>query len=305
MCASAPFARTLGQDSRVQLTHPMSLRIAPRAGNQLGAMPRLPGIDAPVLRPYGARSEAGVLVGDLLLRYVPSLAAGDLEIVAVARRPGVLTKVVVRRTPGTRLERRPISLVLGIGADQVNQVRSELGGERIHIIQWHANPASYIAEALDLGYIPPIVIGAARRADVLLGEIDYRGVRGWQSINLLLASAVTGWRIRLKRIARSAAWQALDIARKQQRHVLAEVIGRLPKGLSVEVYGLHALLPTGQVQGVRRSTPSAAVNDILHQRLRQQILVQVLRLDADAGSIFVSERVPSGRQLELPLFSSD
>jgi transcription antitermination factor NusA-like protein len=284
----------------------MSQQMAPRAGNQLrAAAPRLPGIDGQTSRPYGAQSEASVLVGDLLVRYVPSLAAGDLEIVAIARRPGVLSKVVLRRTAGTRLEKRPISLVLGIGADHANQVRNELGGEQIHLIQWHANPTRYIAEALSLGYLPPMVFPGTRRAEVLLGEIDFRGVRGWQSMNLLLASSVTGWRIRLKRIARSAAWQALETARQQHRHVPADVVALLPKGLSVEVYGLHALVPTGQVQGVRRSTPFPTVNEILHRRLGQQILVQVLRMDEDAGSICVSERVPSGRQLELPWSSSD
>jgi hypothetical protein len=149
-----------------------------------------------------------------------------------------------------------------------------------------------------------MVFAGTRRAEVLLGEIDFRGVRGWQSMNLLLASSVTGWRIRVKRIVRSAPWLALETARKQHLHVPADVIALLPKGLSVEVYGLHALVPTGQVQGVRRSTPSPVVNAILHQRLETQILVQVLRMDEDAGSIFVSERVPSGRQLELPWSSS-
>ena len=116
----------------------------------------------------------------------------------------------LRRTTGTRLEKRPISLVLGIGADHVNQVRNELGGEQIHVIQWHANPARYIAEALSLGYVPPMVFAGTRRAEVLLGEIDFRGVRGWQSMNLLLASSVTGWRIRVKRIVRSAPWLSRD-----------------------------------------------------------------------------------------------
>src|SRR5207302_1734275 len=51
---------------------------------------------------YGARSEAAVFVGDLLRKEVPSLAdeGGTLEIVAIARRPGVLSKVVIRARGG-------------------------------------------------------------------------------------------------------------------------------------------------------------------------------------------------------------
>ena len=229
------------------------------------------------------------------------LARGDLEIVAIARRPTVLTKVAVRRRAGTRLSQRPISLVLGVGADYVRRVRAELGNEQVHVVQWHGEPARYVAEALGLGYVPPMtLLDAARRADVLLGEIDYRGVRGWQAVNVLLASALTEWRIRLKRIASSPAWRLIEAARVEGRSVPAEVTSRLPKGLSVSIYGLHALLPTGQVRGIRRGTAADDVAAHLRQLIGEHIQVVPLRLDPDAGRIYVSERAPAERQLALP-----
>ncbi len=260
----------------------------------------LPDIEA---EPYGARSVAGVAVGDLLMRYVPALARGELEIVAIARRPNLLTKVAVRRHAGARLDRRPISLVLGIGADYVRRVRSEIGGEPVHIVQWHGDPARYISDALGAGYVPPMnLLDASRRAEVLLGEIDYRGIPGPKALNLLLAGALTGWHIRLKRIATSPAWRTLDAARATGRSVPAEVTARVPKGLALTVYGLHALLPTGRIRGIRRGTPANEVDTVLREHLGKTLQVGVLRLDADAGHIFVSERVPAGRQLSLPIF---
>ena len=76
--------------------------------------------------------------------------------------------------------------------------------------------------------------------------------QGQQGINLLLATSLTDWRIRLREIVRSPAWQALEQARDIGRWVPAQVEARLPRGLAVTLYGLHGLLPTGQVQGVRR-----------------------------------------------------
>src|SRR5437763_1479215 len=90
-------------------------------------------------RPYGARSDQSVLVGDLLMRHVPALARGDLEIVAIARRPGVLSKVAVRRRAGVRLPARPVSLVVGLGADYVRRVSAELGGGRLRAARAPAN----------------------------------------------------------------------------------------------------------------------------------------------------------------------
>jgi hypothetical protein len=191
--------------------------------------------------------------------------------------------------------------VLGVGADYVHRVRAELGGEPIHVVQWHGEPTRYIAEALGLSYVPPmLLLGASRRADVLLGEIDYRGITGRHATNLQLAGALTGWRLRLKRIATSPAWRALEAAREEGRSLPAEVTRRLPRGLAVIVYGLHGLLPTGQVRGVRRGLPSGRVDALLRQRLGQELQVVILRLDPDAGHIFVSERLPAGRQLPLP-----
>jgi transcription antitermination factor NusA-like protein len=234
------------------------------------------------------------------MRAVPALAQGDLELVAIARRPGVLSKVAVRRRPGVRLSARPVSLVVGLGADYVRRVSTELGGERIHVLQWQGDPARYIAEALGLGYLPPIEIFPSRRlVNVLLGDIDVRGARGWQGSNLLLATALTGWRIRLREIAKSPAWKALKMAQAEHRSVPALVEARVPKGLAV-VYGLNGLLPTGQVRGVRRSTPPAQVDMLLRARLGQELRVNVLRLEPETGHIFVSERVSVGHQ--LPLF---
>jgi transcription antitermination factor NusA-like protein len=262
----------------------------------------LPGVEPATARPYGARSDESVIVGDLLMRFVPALARGDLEIAAIARHRGVLSKVAVRRHRGVKLSARPVSLVVGLGADYVNRVSAELGGERLHVLQWQGDPARYIAEALGLGYLPPMEISPSTRlANVLLGDIDVRGVRGRRGINLLLTSALTGWRVRLREIARSPAWKSLETARQERRSVPAIVQARVPKGLAVSVYGLNGLLPTGQVRGVHRNTPAAQVDVVLRRRLGQEIRVDVLRMDPDSGHIFVSERLPAGRQLPLPL----
>jgi hypothetical protein len=57
-----------------------------------------------------------------------------------------------------------------------------------------------------------------------------------------------------------------------------------------------ALLPIGRLGGVRRATPWPVVEATMRQRLGQELALGVLRLDADQGTISVSERVPAGRQ---------
>jgi hypothetical protein len=221
--------------------------------------------------------------------------------VAIARRPGVLTKVAVRRRltllgPAAR----PVPLVVGVGGEHVGVVRRELGGEQLNVVQWHADPVRYLAAALGLRHSPSTFLQPlGRRAEVLLGDIDHTGARGGEA-NVPLASALTGWRIRLEPMARSPSWRALAQARRERRAVAGQVVGKTPKGLRVQVYGLNALLPIGQLGGVKRATPRPVVEAKMQQRLSQELEVTVLRLDADQGTIIVSERVPAGRQLRLP-----
>jgi hypothetical protein len=184
----------------------------------------------------------------------------------------------------------------------VNRVSADLGGERLHVLQWQGNPAGYIAEALGVGYLPPVELHpSSRLANVLLGDIDVRGIRGRRGINLLLASALTDWRIRLREIARSPAWRALEVANREHRSVPASVDSRVAKGLALSIDGLNALLPTGQVRGVRRETPAEQVDLMMRERLGQELQVHVLRLDPDSGHVFVSERSLGGKQLALPI----
>jgi hypothetical protein len=188
----------------------------------------------------------------------------------------------------------------GFGADYVNRVSAELDGERVHILQWQGDPARYIPAALGIGYLPVIELSSSdRRATVLLGAIDVRGARGRQGINVMLASALTGWRIKLREIARTAAWNVLEVARAQGRSVPATVNARVAKGLAVMIYGLHGLLPIGQLVGVRLSTPPREVDTLTQRLLGKELQVVVLKLDPDEGHIFVAERPNPARQLTL------
>ncbi len=243
----------------------------------------LPSFDeAPAERyAYGARSEAAIFVGELLSEEVPSLASdgGMLEIVALARRPGVLSKVAIRPRPGS-----VAPVVVGDGADHLARVSRQLDGERIQIVRWQRSASAYIADALGLGDVPPVLLQSGiGHARVLLGEIDVRGIAGWRGFNTVLASALTGWRIRLEPVASTMAWRGLQSAMLARRPVTATVVGPTERGTRVEVRGLLAIL----------SGP--------HRELRtaQELDVRITRMDPDEGRIFASDRLTSSAQLRL------
>lgn len=220
-------------------------------------------------RPYGARSEAAVYVGELLMETVPSLASGDLELVAVARRPGVLTKIAIRPS-----QARLTPIRAGIGADHIARVRHALDGEPIDVVTWQRSAPAFIADALGLAEpAPTLLLPALAHARVLLGEIDVRGLAGWRGINVHLASALTGWRIRLESVADTSAWARLRSAHSARRPLEATVVGRVERGVRVVIDGLFATV-----------TDRAA--DVWQPD--QVIAVRLTRLDAEEGRIFAA-----------------
>ena len=196
---------------------------------------------------------------------------------AIARRPGVLSKVAIRPTPAA-----VTPLQVGIGADHLARVSHHLQGERIEIVRWQRHAAPYIADALGLGEVSPILLlPALSHARVLLGEIDLRGIAGWRGLNTILASALTGWRIRLEPIAATPAWQRLDAAMQTRRVVTATVVGFSQRGPRLEVMGLYAML----------------ANRSREVELGEEIEVRISRMDPDEGRIFVA----LSRTRQLPL----
>jgi transcription antitermination factor NusA-like protein len=254
--------------------------IAPTAS--LDLIP-LPGFDSPEGRlAFGANSEAAMFVGELLQEEVPGLSgkAASFEIVAIARRPGVLSKVAIRPRSGALTP-----LVVGIGADHLARISQQLDGERIQVVRWQRSASGYIADALGLGEIPPVVLlPALGRARVLLGEIDMRGIAGWRGLNVILASALTGWRIRLELVSATAAWTELESAMRARRAVTGRVVGRTERGPRLELLGLFGVLSGGGGAELM---------------VGQDIEVRISRMDADEGRISASDRLATRAQLQL------
>lgn len=209
---------------------------------------------------------------------MPSVREGTLEIVAIARRPGVLSKVAIR----PRQAITPIHL--GIGADHLARVTRRLDGERIEVIRWQRQAAAYINDALGLTEVPPmLLLPGLGHARVLLGEIDVRGIAGWRGLNVILASALTGWRIRLEPVAATPAWARLEQAMHARRTVAATILGSTQRGLRVEVFGLYALI----------------ANRAGEMLVGQELEVRVTRMHPDEGRIFATQARSPGGQLAL------
>ena len=123
----------------------------------------------------------------------PELAAGSIEVKALAREPGSRTKIALSsREPHID----PVGSLVGQRGVRVSTVMSELGGERIDIIEWNADAKEFVKEALSPATPTEVVLNEAEhRATVTVSEDEQSLAIGRGGQNVRLAAKLTGWNI--------------------------------------------------------------------------------------------------------------
>jgi N utilization substance protein A len=133
------------------------------------------------------------LVRKLFAMEVPEVADGTVEITAVAREAGHRTKMAVRaKVPGLN----PKGACIGPMGARVRNVMSELLGEKIDIIDWSEDPATFLAQALQPARVNEVHIVdlAARSARIVVPDYQLSLAIGREGQNARLAARLTGWR---------------------------------------------------------------------------------------------------------------
>lgn len=123
----------------------------------------------------------------------PELASGSVEIKAVAREAGSRTKLaVVSLEPHVD----PVGSLVGQRGVRVSTVMGEMGGERIDIIEWSEDSATYIKEALSPASVIDVVLESnSHRATVTVSEDQQSLAIGRGGQNVRLAAKLTSWNI--------------------------------------------------------------------------------------------------------------
>lgn len=123
----------------------------------------------------------------------PELAAGSIEVKALAREPGSRTKIALSSLDS---HVDPVGSLVGQRGVRVSTVMSELGGERIDIIEWNDDAKEFVKEALSPATPTEVVLDEAdHRATVTVSEDEQSLAIGRGGQNVRLAAKLTGWNI--------------------------------------------------------------------------------------------------------------
>ncbi|MDJ0730710.1 MAG: transcription termination factor NusA [Crocosphaera sp.] len=153
-----------------------------------------------------SRAAAGLVV-DMFSVEVPEIEEDIVRIVAVSREANPPSRYVGPRTKIAvdTLERDvdPVGACIGARGSRIQAVVNELRGEKIDVIRWSPDPATYIANALSPARVDEVVLLNAeeRHALVLVAEDQLSLAIGKEGQNVRLAARLTGWKIDIKDIA--------------------------------------------------------------------------------------------------------
>jgi N utilization substance protein A len=132
----------------------------------------------------------------LLEAEVPEIKAGTVQIRAIAREPGLRTKIAVSSSePGLD----PVGACVGPKGVRHRAILSELSGEHVDIVPWSDDPQAFVAAALGPAKAEKVTIDrVTRTATVLVPRSQLSLAIGRDGQNARLAAKLTGSRIDIK-----------------------------------------------------------------------------------------------------------
>jgi len=132
-------------------------------------------------------------MASLFAQEVPEIYDGVIEIKAVARDPGSRAKIAVLSNDGSI---DPVGACVGMRGSRVQAVVNELQGEKIDIIPWQEDQASFIVNALAPAEVTKVVMDEDnQRVEVVVPDDQLSLAIGRRGQNVRLASQLTGWTI--------------------------------------------------------------------------------------------------------------
>jgi transcription termination/antitermination protein NusA len=138
------------------------------------------------------------LLRRLMEQEIPEVRDGTVEIKAIAREPGARSKAaVVATVPGVD----PVGSCVGMRGLRIQNIVNELAGEKIDVVEWNTELASYIANSLSPAKVNSVLLdetGSIKTAIVVVPDRQLSLAIGKEGQNARLAAKLTGWRIDIK-----------------------------------------------------------------------------------------------------------
>ncbi|MFM9849016.1 MAG: transcription termination factor NusA [Hyphomicrobiaceae bacterium] len=220
---------------------------------------------------------------------VPEIYDGIVEIKSVARDPGSRAKIAVISKDSSI---DPVGACVGMRGQRVQAVVAELQGEKVDIIQWKEDAATFIVNALAPAEVSKVVLDEdSNRIEVVVAEKELSLAIGRRGQNVRLASQLTGWDIDILTEQEESERRQKEFTERSQMFMdsldVDEVIAQLlaTEGFaSVEEVAYVELSEIAHIEGFDEDTASE-----IQTRAREFLQKQESERDARRRELGVSD----------------
>jgi N utilization substance protein A len=188
----------------------------------------------------------------LFAQEVPEIYDGIVEVKAVARDPGSRAKIgVISRDSSVD----PVGACVGMRGSRVQAVVNELQGEKIDIIPWSMDTATFVVNALAPAEVAKVVLDEERqRIEVVVPDAQLSLAIGRRGQNVRLASQLTGWDIDILTEQEESERRQAEFQNRTQTFVQAldvdEVIAQLLASEGFTSVEELALVDSKEIAGI-------------------------------------------------------
>lgn len=158
------------------------------------------------------------LLRRLIESEVPEVKTGIVEVKSIARDPGSRSKVAVY---SNKQDIDPIGACVGLRGIRIQNIVTELMGEKIDILEWSENPAIFISNALGPAQVENVIMLADGSAEVIVPDGQLSLAIGREGQNVSLATKLTDCNIDIKGASKYADEQ-LALQREIEAAAAAE-----------------------------------------------------------------------------------
>jgi N utilization substance protein A len=235
------------------------------------------------------------LVSKLFEQEVPEISDGVVEVLGVAREPGIRSKIAVHsKNPDVD----PVGACVGMKGSRVQMVVRELDGERIDIVQYDPDAAKFIATALQPAKIVTVICNTqTRAAEVLVARGNLQLAIGRRGQNARLAAKLTGWKIDIRSEEEDTDTAATLAHAEIERRYLEDFLRQLEE-LSDEQKAVFGKQDLNSVQKIAEYEPERLARIMGSQEVAGMIreyaadyLAALQQMHADQQPVVVPEPV--------------
>ena len=237
----------------------------------------------------------------LFRQEVPEIYDGVIEVKSVARDPGSRAKIAVTSRDSSI---DPVGACVGMRGSRVQAVVQELQGEKIDIIPWSPDEATFIVNALQPAEVVKVVLDEdSNRIEVVVPDDQLSLAIGRRGQNVRLASQLTGWDIDILTEAEESERRQKEFNERTQAFMesldLDEVVGQLlaSEGFrSVEELAYVELAELAAIEGFDEDTAGE-----IQQRALDHLAKIDAEFDAKRTELGVADELKEIEGMTLPM----